>query len=103
MPNAKTDTQALTDVLQQSTMLAHLRGRLADSQKRFDAIRALLPAGCVDDVRHCPADETHWTLLVSSPAVAAKLRQWQPTLEHALAQRGWGGQAIRIKVQRCSP
>jgi hypothetical protein len=93
------DALSLTKVLQQNTVLTHLRQRLEDSQKRFDAIRALLPQGCVNDVRHCPADEHHWTLLVSSPAVAAKLRQWIPEFERALAERGWGGQAVRIKVQ----
>jgi hypothetical protein len=93
---------SLTKVLQENTMLTHLRQRLEDSQKRFDAIRSLLPQGCVNDVRHCPADEHHWTLWVSSPAVAAKLRQWIPELERALTERGWGGQAVRIKVQNPS-
>jgi hypothetical protein len=38
-------------------------------------------------------------LLATSPAVAAKLRQWQPRLESALNEAGLLPAAIRIKVQ----
>ncbi len=96
---SNSDALSLTKVLEENTLLSHLRQRLDDSQKRFDVIRPLLPEGCVSDVRHCSADEHHWTLWVSSPAIAAKLRQWIPELERALAERGWGGQAVRVKVQ----
>jgi hypothetical protein len=89
----------LTQVLEQNSMLTHLRARLADSQRRFEVIRPLLPQGCINDIKHCPASEHEWTLLVSSPAVAAKLRQWKPELEDALAKQGWIGQTIHIKVQ----
>jgi hypothetical protein len=89
----------LTQVLEQSSLLTHLRARLADSQKRFEAIRPLLPQACINDIKHCPANAHEWTLLVSNPAVAAKLRQWTPELEAALAKQGWVGASIHIKVQ----
>jgi len=45
-----------------------------------------------------PLEEGQWCLLVSSNAVAAKLRQLLPSLEMHLAARGQPVSGIRIKV-----
>jgi len=70
-----------------------------DSNSRFAAIRALLPATLASHVKPGPVDEEGWTLLCANTPVAAKLRQLQPRLEELLRQRGWQVSAIRIKVQ----
>jgi ethanolamine ammonia-lyase small subunit len=44
-------------------------------------------------------DEGCWCLLVSSNAVAAKLRQLLPSLQAHLLQKGLAVTSIRIKVQ----
>ena len=72
---------------------------MRDSNARYDAIRAELPALLSAHVRPGPVDEQGWSLLAANASVAAKLRQLQPRLEDVLRQRGWQVSAIRIKVQ----
>lgn len=88
----------MADALSQNPTLASLLDRVNESQARFATIRAELPAGLVDHVRAGPLDEDGWTLLVSSGAAAAKLRQSVPRLQQALLARGWGALTIRVKV-----
>jgi hypothetical protein len=92
------DSLSIADALQRSAPLAHLRQRLQDSNARFAAIHALLPAPLAPHVSAGPVDEDGWTLLVANASVGAKLRQLQPRLEERLRQRGWQVSAIRIKV-----
>ena len=89
----------IAQVLQQSAPLARLQLLLKDSNARFDAIRASLPAAMVPHVKPGPVDEVGWSLLAANASVAAKLRQLQPRLEDILRERGWQVSAIRIKVQ----
>ena len=89
----------VAEALRRSTPLALLRARLQDSNDRFEAIRASLPAGLVPHLAPGPVDEEGWTVLAANTAVAAKLRQLTPRLETALQQRGWQVSAIRIRVQ----
>lgn len=89
----------IAQVLQQSAPLARLQLLLKDSNARFDAIRASLPAAMVPHVKPGPVDEVGWSLLAANASVAAKLRQLQPRLEDILRERGWQISAIRIKVQ----
>ena len=70
-----------------------------ESNARFEAIRADLPAAMSAHVRPGPVDETGWSLLAANASVAAKLRQLQPHLEDILREQGWQVSAIRIKVQ----
>ncbi len=93
------DALPLASALARSEPLALLRRRLAESERRFDAIRPLLPQALRELVAPGPLDETHWTLLVRNTAAAAKLRQLAPRLEQALHERGWQGSPIRIRVQ----
>lgn len=87
------------EALAHSEPLARLQALLRDSNARFDAVRPVLPAALAAQLRPGPVDELGWVLLATSPAVAAKLRQWLPRLEAALRQQGWQISAIRIRVQ----
>jgi hypothetical protein len=93
------DPLAIAQALQRSAPLASLRVRLQDSNARFAAIQALLPAALVPHVKPGPVDDDGWSLLAANASVAAKLRQLQPRLEEVLSQRGWQVSSIRIKVQ----
>ena len=85
--------------LQHSAPLARLQLLMRDSNARFEAIRASLPAALAPHVKPGPVDDAGWSLLAANASVAAKLRQLQPQLEAVLRERGWQGSAIRVKVQ----
>ena len=93
------DAMRLQQALQRSEPLARLAQLMRESNARFDAIRASLPAALVPHVKPGPVDEAGWSLLAANASVAAKLRQLQPRLESVLSERGWQVSAIRIKVQ----
>ena len=93
------DAMRLQQALQHSEPLARLAQLIKESNARFDAIRACLPAALVPHVRPGPVDDAGWSLLAANASVAAKLRQLQPRLEAVLLEQGWQGSAIRIKVQ----
>lgn len=93
------DSMPVAEALRRSAPLAALRERLKESNERFEAIRASLPAGLATHVAPGPVDAEGWSLLVANASVAAKLRQIRPRLEAILQQRGWQVSAIRIKVQ----
>lgn len=88
----------IEEALRNSAPLARLQELMRDSNARFDAIRASLPAAMVAHVKPGPVDETGWSLLAANASVAAKLRQLQPRLEDVLRARGWTLATIRIKV-----
>ena len=92
------DALRIEQALQQSAPLARLQSLLRDSDARFAAIRASLPSGLAPHVKAGPVDEAGWSLLAANASVAAKLRQLQPRLEAVLQERGWGVNAIRVKV-----
>ena len=89
----------LHQAAEESPTLARLVDRLRASSTRFEAIRSLLPAPLRASVQAGPIEEGQWCLLVSSNAVAAKLRQFVPTLQMHLEARGLPVTGIRIKVQ----
>jgi len=93
------DSLPIADALQRSAPLAQLRLRLQDSNARFAAIHALLPAALAPHVKPGPVDDDGWSLLAANASVAAKLRQLQPRLEESLSQRGWQISVIRIRIQ----
>ena len=92
----------LQEAAQQSPSLALLMGRVRESSERLLAIRTLLPAPLRSSIQAGPIEEGCWCLLVSSNAVAAKLRQMTPALQAHLNQKGLHVSAIRIKVQNRS-
>ena len=100
-----TDTQRrhyaipLHQAAEESPTLARLADRVRASSSRLAAIRPLLPAPLRSAVQAGPIDEGQWCLLVSSNAVAAKLRQFVPALQMHLEAQGLGVSGIRIKVQ----
>lgn len=83
----------------ESPALAHLVDRVQASSQRLQAVHGLLPAALRASVQAGPIDEGQWCLLVSSNAVAAKLRQFLPALQLQLASSGLPVTGIRIKVQ----
>jgi hypothetical protein len=94
------DPLTMSEAMQRSAPLAHLRAMLQASRECMDAIRPLLPAALAAQLRAGPIDDSGaFVILVSSPAVAAKLRQLQPRLEQALTKRGRQSGAIRVRVQ----
>ena len=90
---------ALHQAAQESPSLARLMDRVQASSQRLSAIRALLPVALRASVQAGPIDDGQWCLLVSSNAVAAKLRQLLPSLQTHLAAQGLAVTGIRIKVQ----
>lgn len=97
-PALPSRTVAIDKALAGSEPLASLARRMRDSQARLEAITPLLPGALRAAVRAGPIDDTAWCLLVSSNAVAAKLRQMLPALEAHLRTRGWDGPPLRVKL-----
>lgn len=81
-----------------SDTLARLSDLAADSARRLQAIAPLLPPTLRGALRAGPIEDGSWCLLVSSNAVAAKLRQQLPALLAHLRSQGWEVTAIRLKV-----
>ena len=81
-----------------SEALTSLVQRMRASQARLDAVLPLLPFAMHGHVKAGPIDEAGWTLLASSNAVSAKLRQLTPTLEAHLRNLGWAGPPVRVKL-----
>jgi hypothetical protein len=98
-PPVTPDALRIGQALQQSAPLARLQQLMHDSNARFEAIRASLPAALAPHVKPGPVDDAGWSLLAANASVAAKLRQLQPRLEDVLRERGWPVSAIRVKVQ----
>jgi hypothetical protein len=82
--------------------LVRLVERVQASNSRMAVVRPLLPGPLRSSVQAGPMDEGQWCLLVSSNAVAAKLRQLLPTLRLQLETQGLGVTDIRIKVHNRS-
>lgn len=89
----------LRQALQGSETLAGLLGRVQASRDRLAAVLPLLPPELAGQLRAGPLDEQAWLLLVDNSAAAAKLRQWLPALQQALAARGWADPPAKVRVQ----
>jgi len=89
---------SLHQAAQESPTLARLVERVNASSRRMEVVRPLLPAPLRASVQAGPMEEDQWCLLVSSNAVAAKLRQLLPTLRLQLQARGLAVASIRIKI-----
>lgn len=93
-------TVPLSSAIERSEPLARLLERLQRSRACFDAVQRRLPPALAAQVRPGGIDEHgEWTLLAGSAAVAAKLRQWQPLLQQALAECQAPAPRLRIRVQ----
>jgi hypothetical protein len=89
----------LQQAAQESPTLSLLMGRVRESADRLAAIRSILPAPLRASVQAGPIEEGCWCLLVSSNAVAAKVRQMLPALQAHLNNQGLSVHSIRLKVQ----
>jgi hypothetical protein len=89
----------LQQAAQESPTLSLLMGRVRESADRLAAIRRILPAPLRASVQAGPIEEGCWCLLVSSNAVAAKVRQMLPALQAHLNNQGLSVHSIRLKVQ----
>lgn len=83
-----------------SEALHALLGKVRLSQSRLETVKQLVPVTLRPSLRAGSADEGQWTLLVNSPAVAAKLRQLLPSLNQALRQKEQVDVEVRIKIAR---
>lgn len=88
----------MAEALAESMPLAALLERVRESEARLEMVRGELPPGLSAQVRAGPLDDEGWTLLVTSGAAAAKLRQCLPRLQQALSARGRAEANIRVKV-----
>ena len=93
----------LQQAAQESPTFARLADLVRESSARLQAIRGLLPAPLRASVQAGPLEDGCWCLLVSSNAVAAKMRQLLPALQAHLSIKGLGVTSIRIKVQNRVP
>lgn len=89
----------LQQAAQESPTLSLLMSRVRESADRLKAIRSVLPAALRAGVRAGPIEEGCWCLLVSSNAIAAKVRQMLPALQAHLNSQGLNVNSIRLKVQ----
>ncbi len=92
-------TLSLVAALDGNESLGRLLRQLRESNDCFAAVKPLLPPGLAEQVRPGPLDDEGWSLLVSSGAVASKLRQLLPRLQEAVRARGHPATVIRIRVQ----
>lgn len=89
----------LQQAAQEAPALAHLVALARESGQRLEAIKSLLPKPMHSAIQAGPIEGDSWCLLVSSNAVAAKLRQLLPAFQAHLRSRGWDVRSIRLKVQ----
>jgi len=95
------DVPQVTSVMGRShSPLANLMQRLKASQQCLEVVRTCLPPAMAAHVKAGPLDDEGWTLLAANSAVSAKLRQLQPRLVEALADKGIKVNAIRVRVQK---
>lgn len=93
------DVPQVARALDRAVPLSSLLQRLQASQACLEAIKPCLPPSLAACVKAGPWDEEGWTVLAANAAVSTKLRQLQPRLVMALADKGLKVTAIRIKVQ----
>jgi hypothetical protein len=98
MPPKAAPSRPIRDALDGSAPLALLKQRMQASQARFDAVAPLFAEPMRALVRPGPLDDDGWTLLAPNGAVAAKLRQLLPALQHRLDDDGWPRVALRVRV-----
>ena len=78
--------------------LAKLGRLILESDLRLQAVESLLPPAVRSGVKSGPINDHVWCLLVNSPAIAAKLRQLIPAIDHQLALRNYKALTIRLRV-----
>lgn len=98
-PQRRRHAIPLHQAAEESPALSRLVDRLQASSQRLQAIRKILPPLLRNAIEAGPFEEGQWCLLAGSSAVAAKLRQFVPSLQLHLQACGLPVSSIRIKVQ----
>lgn len=91
-------TQSLTQIIDGATSLSQLQALARDGQNRLQAILPLLPVSMRGLVQSGGVEGETWCILVPNSAMAAKLRQFLPSLGAHLRIKGWKVQTITVKV-----
>ena len=91
-------SQSVTQILDGATSLSQLQALARDGQNRLQAILPLLPVTMRSLVQSGGVDGEAWCILVPNSAMAAKLRQFLPSLCAHLRTKGWNVQTITVKV-----
>jgi hypothetical protein len=91
-------TQSVTQILDGATSLSQLQALARDGQNRLQAILPLLPLSMRSLVQSGGIEGEAWCILVPNSAMAAKLRQFLPSLCAHLRTKGWNVQTITVKV-----
>ena len=90
--------QSVTQILDAGTSLSQLQALARDGQNRLQAILPLLPVSMRGLVQSGGVEGESWCILVPNSAMAAKLRQFLPSLCAHLRTKGWNVQTITVKV-----
>jgi hypothetical protein len=93
------DALPISQALNASASLSHLRRRLDDSRRRYAAVLPCLAASLAPHVTASPVDDGGWSLIAANASVAAKLRQLQPRIEQRLLDCGFAPVPVKIKVR----
>lgn len=91
-------SQSVTQIIDGATSLSQLQSLARDGQNRLQAILPLLPVSMRNLVQSGGVDGETWCILVPNSAMAAKLRQFLPSLCAHLRTKGWNVQTITVKV-----
>ena len=91
---------SISDAARASDILGRLIERSDASRQCLLWVRPCVPAALHEQLRPGPLDDGNWCLLVPGNAVAAKIRQYLPTLLQQLARQGAPVTSIRIKIVR---
>ena len=91
-------TQSVTQIIDGATSLSQLQALARDGQNRLQAILPLLPVSMRSLVQSGGVEGDAWCILVPNSAMAAKLRQFLPSLCAHLRTKGWKVQTITVKV-----
>ena len=91
-------TQSVTQIIDGATSLSQLQALARDGQNRLQAILPLLPVSMRGLVQSGGVEGETWCILVPNSAMAAKLRQFLPSLCAHLRTKGWNVQTITVKV-----
>ena len=91
-------TQSVTQILDGASSLSQLQALARDGQNRLQAILPLLPISMRSLVQSGGVEGEAWCILVPNSAMAAKLRQFLPSLCAHLRTKGWNVQTITVKV-----
>jgi hypothetical protein len=91
--------QSIGHAAEQHPILSRLLPLAAASREMLQIVQPVLPPALANAVLPGKWDDTTWTLLARSSAVAAKLQQLTPQMLATLTARGRNVTAIKVRVQ----